>query len=414
MTFSTPQGLDYAQPDVQGRTEPPAAGQVPMLLDVPESTPVRSGFLLLAWLLTAGFAFAAFSFWVPAHGGVDQNGYLYGGKLIAQNLTMRAVPTRPTPGATEIDPQGFVARMWVGFDLDKIPVPAAAPVAAAKAKEAATETPKPDDGGVPRFYPKYPAGLPLLYAGLWSAGRGLHAWLPSWFGPTAGVDFAYALSPIATSLAVLGTFLLVRLVAGSVWGIAGMLVFATSETTMDLCTNPNSHASCVMCVVWGFYFAVKFWQVGGAWRALLGGFLLGYAATIRYTEATLLLPLAWVAFQNVRWRRPAIAAVCVAAAVAGIGAVLAVGGAGGGVGGGPAAWVLPVAALLALAAIAAVVLNVLPEVPLAVRGFHNGTRAGEFGERPSRRRLLGPTAMLLGWAIPTGALATYNCSPCTR
>ncbi len=412
--------LAYARPDAQQSAVRRAAGgpqPVPMLLDVRESAAVRWGFLLLAWLLTAGFAAAAFTFWVPAHEGVDQNGYLYGGKLIAENLTMRSVPTRPTPGATAIDPQGFVARMWVGFDLDKIPVPAAAPVAAAEAAKEAKEAkgePKPDDGGVPRYYPKYPAGLPLLYAGLWAGGRALHALVPGWFGPTLGADAAYALSPIATSLAVLGTFLLVRAVAGSVWGIVAMLVFATSETTMDLSVNPNSHASCVMCVVWGFYLVLRFWQSGGSWRALIGGFLIGYAATIRYTEATLLLPLAWVAFQNVRWRKPAVAAICVAAAAGG--AVWVVWVVGGGMGG--AAWVLPAIALLALTAVAAVVLNVLPEVPLVLRGGHvaattYGDYEGELeGEsapaRPARSRLLGPAFALLGWAIPVVALVAYN------
>ena len=74
---------------------------------------------------------------------------------------------------------------------------------------------------------------------------------------------------------------------------------------MGLTTNPNSHATAVCCATWGMYLLIRWWQlrergvvVQQRWRPLGAGLLLGYAATIRYSEATLLLPLMLVAIFN--------------------------------------------------------------------------------------------------------------------
>ena len=74
------------------------------------------------------------AFWSPAHGGVDQHGYLVGGKMVDQRLTTGMSMRHPLTGA--YDPYLFVGAMWVGFDL-----------------------------GTPneQWYPKYPIGLPVLY-----------------------------------------------------------------------------------------------------------------------------------------------------------------------------------------------------------------------------------------------------------
>ncbi len=70
------------------------------------------------------------------------------------------------------------------------------------------------------------------------------------------------------------------------------IVLATSHIMLVLADNPNSHAACTAFVVWGFFLLLRWWQTGRLWRGLLGGFLIGYAATIRYSEALLVLPLA--------------------------------------------------------------------------------------------------------------------------
>ncbi len=227
-----------------------------------ESLWERRIFAALAMLLVVGFFFLNRAYHVPAYHGTDQNGYLVGGRMLAENLTMRLSPTRP--GSREFDPHQFVGRMWVGADLG---------------------TPQE------RYYPKYPIGYPALIAvSLWIGGD------------TWGPIIAYWINPLAMTLAVAGTFLLVRLVAGSFWAFCGTAVFATSPVVMGLTTNPNSHATAVCFAVWGMYLLIRWWQAGSVWQALAAGFLLGYTTTIRYTEGLLILPLLLVVAMNLRWR----------------------------------------------------------------------------------------------------------------
>lgn len=253
--------LDYASPDVVSSQAKPAA-VAPHVPELPqEHRAKRLTFLALAIAISVGYLAFVLVYWTPSHQGVDQNGYLVGGKMFAETLSMKQVPTKLShPG--EYDPHRFIGNMWV----------------------AAASNPR-------HYYPKYPLGLPFLYAiALWVGG------------PTYGVALAHLLSPIAMALTVYGVFLLARQFAGSFSGVLAMLIFATSPTTSALVTNPNSHATTVFCVVFGMICLLHWWRRGGWAWALVGGLLTGYAATIRYTEGALLLPLAWAALMNLRWR----------------------------------------------------------------------------------------------------------------
>ena len=245
--------------------------------------------LLVAMLLIGAFFLASRTWWVPAHPGVDQNGYLVGGKMLAQTGSMALRPHHPGTGA--VDPFQFVGRMWVGMDLG---------------------TPQE------RYYPKYPVGLPLIYAGALKLG-----------GPAHGVPLTYMVSPIGALLGLIATFLLGRMLVGSIPSLFALLVVACSPAMLQLVNNPNSHAASFAFVSWGMYLAFRWWQVGGWWRALLGAFLAGCAVSIRYTEGLLVLPLAVAAISRLwtgrfRDRRAWGGAI-----------LLAVG------------WLMPVAALLA-------------------------------------------------------------------
>jgi 4-amino-4-deoxy-L-arabinose transferase-like glycosyltransferase len=240
------------------------ASQIELL--EPEPLWKRYAYAILVLLIAFAFFKAVTCYWVPAHAGTDQNGYLVGGKLFAQTLTMRQSPLHPG-SRDELDPHQYVGNMWIGAGLGT-----------------------PDE----RYYPKYPLGLPALYAILiWIAAllpAGWTLWL------------TYSLSPVAMSFAVLGSYLLAQRFTGSFGALLTAIVFATSPVTTQLAINPNSHAAAVCCVVWGLYFLIGWWQYRGTLRAIAAGFLLGYAATIRYSEGTLIFPLGLVALFALRWR----------------------------------------------------------------------------------------------------------------
>ncbi len=252
--------LDYAPRRVLS-SPPEQRSSVP---ELPlESRSKRLAFLFIAAALAIAYFAVVLAYWTPSHPGVDQNGYLVGGKGFAETLSMKQAPVRLSDGKT-FDPHQFIANMWVS----------------------ATNNSQ-------HFYPKYPLGLPLLYAiCLWLGGG----------SSSYGVAMAHLISPAAMALTVFGVFVLVRQFAGSFPAVLAMCVFATSPIVGWCVNNPNSHATTVFCCVWGMVSVLHWWRRGGWFWALAGGFLVGYAATIRYTEGAMLLPLLFAALINLRWR----------------------------------------------------------------------------------------------------------------
>ena len=197
------------------------------------------------------FFVASWFYWVPAHPGTDQNGYLFGGKLFA---------TSGSTGFRPANAYAFVGRMWV----------------------------QTADG---RCFPKYPLGLSVVYGALLKVG-----------GVRWGVPLCFGVNPVAMAAGLVATFGAVRRVAGSFGGVLGLLIVATSPVCIGLTDNPNSHATALCCVAWGMWLLLGWWESLGVWRAVGAGLLLGTAVTIRYTEGLLLLPLVTVAVLNLRQR----------------------------------------------------------------------------------------------------------------
>jgi hypothetical protein len=173
--------------------------------------------------------------WVPANGGTDQNGYLVTARLLLRSRSLHFVPA---------DPFQFVGNMMV-------------------------LTP---DG---RVFAKYPPGYPLL------AGIAQAAWR----------DGAYLVNPLCTLLACAWSYLLFRLLLGRFTSVVAVIWLASNPLVLYYANDANSHASTLLCVVVGFWGLIHWIQGHGSWRGLLGAFALGYAATIRYSEALLLLPV---------------------------------------------------------------------------------------------------------------------------
>lgn len=243
-----------------GATEPPLAAQTPIgmtggeqadALQVRESAFRRWIFGLCLFVVAGLYAFGLACSWNPAHPGVDQNGYLVGGKLLATTGTTGFIPENM---------YSFVGAMW---NLGP-------------------------DGKT--FYVKYPIGLPAIYA-----------LMIKLFGMNWGVYLSHAVSPACATLALVGTYLLARPYVGGFGAVLAALVVGVSPLTWSLAVNPNSHASTMAFVVFGMAMLLSWWRSGGWWRAGLAGFLLGYAVTIRYTEGLLLLPMGFVFLD--RWFR---------------------------------------------------------------------------------------------------------------
>lgn len=231
-----------------------------------EHVGVRVGGLILAGAIVLVFALVLSRFWVPVHGGVDQNGYMVGGKQIATTGSMALRLHRADTG--EIDPLQFVSPMWVGFGLG-------------------TEQ--------ERFIPKYPVGLPLIYAGMLKLG-----------GESAGVRMVHLVSPVSMVLALFGCFLLARRVLGSMAALGVLVLLTSSPATISLTNNPNSHAATLLLVVWGMFLLVRWHQGAGVVSGMAGAFLAGAAISIRYTEGLLILPIGLAALFHIErlgwWR----------------------------------------------------------------------------------------------------------------
>src|SRR5580658_3593795 len=134
-------------PLLPNKAESPAVvlnGKLPVL--VRESMVDRWVWGVFAAIAIVAYAVAMHVYWSPAHGGVDQNGYLVGGKLFAQTWSTGFKPS---------DPFAFVGRMWV----------------------------EADDG---KYFPKYPLGLSVIYAIALKIG-----------GAKFGVPLAFMVNPVA-------------------------------------------------------------------------------------------------------------------------------------------------------------------------------------------------------------------------
>jgi hypothetical protein len=225
-------------------------GKLPALIS--ESKTDRFFFAALAFILIAGFFFTTHQYWIPASPGTDQNGYLVGGKYFAWTFSTGFKPQSPYE---------FVGHEWIE----------------ARGK----------------YFPKYPLGLSVLYAIMLKIG-----------GAKFGVPAAFMVNPIAMTLALVAIFSLARIIVGSFFALLATLLVMTSPVCIGLTNTPNSHATAICCVAWGFYLLFRWWQRNGYLRAIGAGLLIGSAVTIRYTEGMLILPIVIVVFFNFRsWKQ---------------------------------------------------------------------------------------------------------------
>jgi len=222
-------------------------------LDLDEPIWKQRLYLGVAILIAIGYLWIMLGYLAPAHPGVDQNGYLVGGRVFAHTFSTGVKPAGPFE---------YFGAMWV----------------------------MAEDGWL---YPKYPLGIPILTAACFWIG-----------GDANGPLLTYYISPVCAALALVAMYLLTRQIAGSFFGLLGTILLASNAIFFTQTNNPWSHVPDAAFVLWGMVFLVWWWRYNGLWRAAIAGLLLGYAVLIRYTEGLLLLPMAVVALSKLRWKSP--------------------------------------------------------------------------------------------------------------
>lgn len=193
--------------------------------------------VLMAILLAYALLLAAF--FVPAHPGVDQNGYMTTGRELATHARLYFVPRNPYQ---------FVGAMMVQTPAGKI-------------------------------FAKYPPGVGILAALAWFIG-----------GPRA----IYIVDPACAIIGLAAAFFLYRRFVSHFLALIGVLLLAVNPVILQFADDANSHGAAFGFTLVGFSLLVIWWECGGFWRGIAAGFFLGACASMRYTEILWCIPLAGV------------------------------------------------------------------------------------------------------------------------
>lgn len=204
----------------------------------PRSWPLAAAGLLallhFAWLA---------AHWAPAIMSPDANGYVAQARLIAEE---------GRTGFTAVSPVQYVGMHWL-------------------------------ETGAGGFHSRYPAGLPLLMAGLWKLG---------------GIAAALWLNPLLASATVLLVFFLARRFAPPAFALLAAAVIAVVPATNQHALDADAHVAATFFLVAGVLALLRFGEAGGRGWGLLAGLLLGAVPTMRYPEAIVGLAIAgWLAWR---------------------------------------------------------------------------------------------------------------------
>jgi 4-amino-4-deoxy-L-arabinose transferase-like glycosyltransferase len=188
--------------------------------------------------------------YMPNYGaGVDEASYL---------LATKGIATRGDPAYRNPDPVQFVPENMV----------------------------EAQDG---LFYPIYPIGYPMLAAIAYRVG-----------GPAA----AFLVNPILVLVGLVGVYLLARLFVNEIFALAAAFFMGAHPAVLYYGEAAMSHAADFACSTWCLFFACWWYQRPRLGKAIAAGLLLGYAISIRYTEALLALPVGFLIVARITDARP--------------------------------------------------------------------------------------------------------------
>jgi 4-amino-4-deoxy-L-arabinose transferase-like glycosyltransferase len=125
-----------------------------------------------------------------------------------------------------------------------------------------------------RYFSRYPPGLAVPIALAYGA-----------CGPLAYRLF----DPLLATLALLGTFLLLRKFVGPWYPLAGVLLLAINPIFNLHAQYHYAHMAAACLLVWGLLFLVRWARNGALKEIFLAGLIFGCVPTVRYPEATFAL-----------------------------------------------------------------------------------------------------------------------------
>jgi hypothetical protein len=227
----------------------------------------RALYLVLMLGLLAGYFYMLMSYWAPAHSGINQNGYLVGGKFLAEHGTMGYKPR---------EPYAYLGWMWNLVEV------------------------KNGNATDIWYYPKYPIGTSAAFAACLKASQWIKG---NW---EAGKIWTFYVNPVTMTLSLAAMFLMLRLVCGSFIALLGTMILGCSQVVLSYANQPLSHGPAMFAVTWGMYFLLTWWVTGSIWRGICAGLLLGYAVTTRYTEGLLAIPIGAAALAMISYDRSSI------------------------------------------------------------------------------------------------------------
>ena len=188
-----------------------------------------------AALVSLGGLVVAHFLWVTAHlapaiMSPDANGYVVQARLLAQEGRTSFSPTSPVQ---------FIGMHWL-------------------------ET----ERGV--FFSRYPAGLPVIFAGAWQRG---------------GLKAALWVNPFLASGTVLLIFFLARRLVPAGYALLAAAFLAVIPVVNQHALDADAHIAATFFLVAGVLELLRFGDAGSLRSGLLAGLLLGAVPTMRYPEA---------------------------------------------------------------------------------------------------------------------------------
>lgn len=134
------------------------------------------------------------------------------------------------------------------------------------------------DDGI--FHSRYPAGLPIIFAGAWKVG---------------GIRAALLVNPLLASATVLLVFFLTRRMTSDRFAVLAAVVVALVPVTNQHALDADAHVAAAFFLVGGVVALLRFEGTRSRVAGLLAGVMLGAIPTVRYPEAIVGLAIgAWL------------------------------------------------------------------------------------------------------------------------